>query len=1318
MTDGQEVVTLFNQSNKVKRSITSPCNCPTSVKAGPVVTMDTSLDRKMEVMYYDEKSHSIMAADGDSCRCRKVISKGSASNNGLPPDLLTVDHLHVYWYNKKEQMLYTLHKTTGELTSESVPDVQDILAYGAHLQPLPSSECLDPEAYSGSVDLIERTNTSIKVRLQEVTWPQVCDGISHPDTKYTVYYSAGTKGDNCGLERIKCQSKKSNVSKVGIYFNKSYFFTLTKKKACETQVTLSETQVTLSETQVTLSETKRHRLHCQRQRLHCQDKGYTVRDTGYTVRDAGYTVRDKGYTVRDTGYTVGDTGYTVRDKGYTVRDTGYTVGDKGYTVKTQVTLSETKVTMSETPVTLSETQITLSETQITLSETQVTLSETKVSLLRHRLHCQRQRLHCQRHRLHCQRQRLQCQRHRLHCQRHRLHCQTNVTLSETQVTLSETKVTLSRHGLHCQRQRLQCQRHRLHCQRHRLHCQRHRLHCQRQRLHCQDTGYTVRDKGYTVRDTDYTVRDKGYNVRDTGYTVRDTDYTVRDIHVEWYVFQTSYLPELIIDGLSPYTWYVLHGAVSNYYREYLSEALGQPVIYQTKVGVPSAVRNIKAEVFSPEQITVTWFPPAIQNGLMDDLRYIIKFSTQTSDGKYLEDTTNSSAVIPEYTEKNVLKNYKVDLQQLRPDHLYTITVLVSNVHNPDLQTASTSIQRRTYQLPNNFKTKFVSSNAIHLEWWSPSDNSVVRNKIQIGELISVQLNPTHISIYTTQLNTTQLSSSHLNVTQQLISSNLISTHLISSHLNSTQLKTSIPEKPSPPKVIALKTGGYEVEWSEPYDSGDTITNYLLEYRGEGDQYWKQAYNNSVPRWVIDEEIVPSGYDYRFRVAAQNSFGIGDYSENSTIFSFPAWRKRQEEKKKPTQFIAVARGPDLELATLRELPHTAFQQSNTLYAFNTVPTPEDIIALPHFSRDQLMLTKFLGSGAFGEVFEGLAKNIISDSSGETRVAVKTLRKSASDHEKEEFLKGGFTDDLLGVCLDNDPQFIILELMEGGDLLTFLRASRPSSVSVDFILIMEIIILCLFGVSPSYLCLTDLLKICVDVAKGCQYLEEMHFVHRDLAARNCLVSSKNPSEMIVKIGDFGLARDIYKNDYYRKEGEGLLPVRWMSPESLVDGVFTTQSDIWCQAFAVLVWEVLTFGQQPYPARTNVEVLQFVRSGGQLDQPENCPQEIYQLLTKCWNFASEDRPNFTYILQQLDQFYQKCLTLLSDYIMPVRSRPQPQADGQGQEPSSRNSWRSNRQDVHPSSINRVVRPENSFPSKNSSFHASFSCIATFEMFYFIMN
>lgn len=136
------------------------------------------------------------------------------------------------------------------------------------------------------------------------------------------------------------------------------------------------------------------------------------------------------------------------------------------------------------------------------------------------------------------------------------------------------------------------------------------------------------------------------------------------------------------------------------------------------------------------------------------------------------------------------------------------------------------------------------------------------------------------------------------------------------------------------------------------------------------------------------------------------------------------------------------------------------------------------------------------------------------------------------------------------------------------------------------------------------LLDLVTMAVDVAQGCRYLEELRYVHRDLACRNCLVSFSG-SRRVVKIGDFGLARDVYKNDYYRKEGEGLLPVRWMSPESLMDRVFTTQSDVW--AFGVIMWEILTMGQQPYPARTNQEVFNFVRDSGRLNRPMNCPDEM---------------------------------------------------------------------------------------------------------------
>lgn len=94
--------------------------------------------------------------------------------------------------------------------------------------------------------------------------------------------------------------------------------------------------------------------------------------------------------------------------------------------------------------------------------------------------------------------------------------------------------------------------------------------------------------------------------------------------------------------------------------------------------------------------------------------------------------------------------------------------------------------------------------------------------------------------------------------------------------------------------------------------------------------------------------------------------------------------------------------------------------------------------------------------------------------------------------------------------------------------------------------------------------------------------------------------------------------------------MLPVRWMSPESLVDGVFTSQSDIW--AFGVLLWEIMTLGQQPYPARNNVEVLHYVRDGGRLGRPQDCPEELYQLMLKCWSYSPEDRPTFRYLLEVL--------------------------------------------------------------------------------------
>ena len=120
---------------------------------------------------------------------------------------------------------------------------------------------------------------------------------------------------------------------------------------------------------------------------------------------------------------------------------------------------------------------------------------------------------------------------------------------------------------------------------------------------------------------------------------------------------------------------------------------------------------------------------------------------------------------------------------------------------------------------------------------------------------------------------------------------------------------------------------------------------------------------------------------------------------------------------------------------------------------------------------------------------------------------------------------------------------------------------------------------------------------------EFLARRRCVHRDLAARNILVARGK----IAKVADFGLARDVEQSDYYRRVTDNKLPVLWMSPESLFEGVSSTKSDVW--SYGVLLWEIVTCGERPYTGLNAEALLPLIRV---CISPSNDPPSLSLHLT----------------------------------------------------------------------------------------------------------
>ncbi|XP_052770650.1 fibroblast growth factor receptor 4-like [Mya arenaria] len=289
----------------------------------------------------------------------------------------------------------------------------------------------------------------------------------------------------------------------------------------------------------------------------------------------------------------------------------------------------------------------------------------------------------------------------------------------------------------------------------------------------------------------------------------------------------------------------------------------------------------------------------------------------------------------------------------------------------------------------------------------------------------------------------------------------------------------------------------------------------------------------------------------------------------------------------------------------------------------------------FPRDRLTLGKELGSGAFGVVREGSAIGM-SNRQGSTTVAVKMLKLDATDREMTDLMVEmemmkivrGHKNiiSLLGCCTQNGPLYVITEFAPHGNLRDYLRSRRPftsdymkPSVLMDYEkpLIQE-----------KPLTEKDLISYAYQIARGMEYLASRMCIHRDLAARNILVSE----DLVLKIADFGLTRNLSEVDYYRKCGDGRLPVKWMAPEALFDRRYTTKSDVW--AYGVLLWEIFTLGGNPYPSVPVEDLFELLRNGHRMDRPPYASHEVYQIMLNCWQQLPALRPTFTDLVQEMDR------------------------------------------------------------------------------------
>ncbi|EPB66415.1 protein tyrosine kinase, partial [Ancylostoma ceylanicum] len=237
-----------------------------------------------------------------------------------------------------------------------------------------------------------------------------------------------------------------------------------------------------------------------------------------------------------------------------------------------------------------------------------------------------------------------------------------------------------------------------------------------------------------------------------------------------------------------------------------------------------------------------------------------------------------------------------------------------------------------------------------------------------------------------------------------------------------------------------------------------------------------------------------------------------------------------------------------------------------------------------NHEQIIKTKRLGSGAFGDVYKGILRSGLID---KKEVAIKTINGSISAEENEKLFQEAMLMKtlvhpnvilLIGVASNEEPVMIVMELAPGGAVLDAVQAKPGPSTYIR-------------------------IKYCLDAAQGLTYLSGKGIIHRDIAARNTLIGKNNTA----KISDFGLScLGAQKKEKTLKK----VPVRYLAPETLQTRSYTTKTDVW--TFGIYMWEVFHDGMTPYDEFPNTAAIRkFVLAGNRLNnESDKYPEYLWTL------------------------------------------------------------------------------------------------------------